>query len=105
MALRSTPLNLWFSRRDLLLRLILVVAAEASHRRCRHELTDVGQETLAISVTPVGPKRESGIPQAAKDLAAGGHRRRAGLVPRGRVRTRPLLGSAHRHAGRGVLIS
>ena len=66
MALRSATLNLGISRRDLLLSLVLVIVAEAAHRRCRDELTDVGQKTLAISMTSVGPERESGVPQATQ---------------------------------------
>lgn len=57
-------LDLWISRRDLLLGLLFVVVPEAAHRRCRDELTDVRQETLAIRVTAVRPQGECRVSQA-----------------------------------------
>src|SRR5215207_6307838 len=66
MAYRCAALDLWLPRRDLLVSLLLIIAAQTAHRRSGNQFTDVGQKALAIIMTPVGPECESGVPQAAK---------------------------------------
>src|SRR4051795_7272459 len=63
---RVAPRCTFGSRGDLLVGLILVVVAQGVHRGSCDKFADVGQETLAIGMTPVGPEREGGVPQAAQ---------------------------------------
>ena len=59
-------MHLRLFRGDLLIGVLLVVAAKRSHGGGCDEFTDVGDQTLAILVPPIGPEGKGGVPQAAK---------------------------------------